>query len=68
MSDKETRTQNQETEQHISLAELSRQYLFGEVGVDEYFALERQLTPQFGETAVTTFALEEQTGSPKREK
>ena len=32
-----------------SLAVLSRRYLKGEIGLDEYLAQERQLGPKFGE-------------------
>jgi len=37
-----------QTEQPISLAELSRQYLRGEIKLEEYLALEKKLTPRFG--------------------
>ena len=55
----------QETEQPLSLAELSRQYLNGQVGLDQYLALERQMTPRFGEAAVATIAIEEEIKSSK---
>ncbi len=56
----QSQKQEQETEQQLSLAELSRQYLNGKVGLDEYLALERQMTPRFGEAAVATLAIEEE--------
>lgn len=42
-----------------SLAELSRQYLYGNVGVEEYLALEKRLTPHSGESSTATIAIEE---------
>ena len=50
----------QETEQQLSLAELSRQYLKGKIGLEDYLIQERQMTPHFGEPAVATLAIEEE--------
>ena len=46
-------------EQPLSLAELSRRYLRGEIGIDDYLAQERQFIPRFGEpqTAPDTAAI-----------
>ncbi len=40
----------------LSLAEITRRYLFGAMDVNEYLALERQLTPYFSEYPVATEA------------
>ncbi len=40
----------------LSLAEITRRYLFGTMDVNEYLALERQLTPYFSEYPVATEA------------
>ena len=45
--------QNQE-QATTSLAELTRQYLFGQMDFETYRAQERQLTPRFGEPQTTT--------------
>ncbi len=37
------------TKETTSLAELSRRYLKGEIGLEDYLAQERQLGPKFGE-------------------
>jgi hypothetical protein len=41
-----------ETSRQLSLAELSRQYLYGNVGIEEYLAIERQLTPHYFDEAL----------------
>jgi hypothetical protein len=37
-----------------SLAELSRRYLKGELGLEDYLAQERHLTPRFGEVGLAS--------------
>ena len=47
------RTPFPQPEQPLSLAELSRRYLRGEIGIDDYLAQERQFIPRFGEHQTT---------------
>ncbi len=42
-----------EQEFPLSLAELSRQYLLGEIDIEDYLAYEQLLSPPFGETQAT---------------
>jgi hypothetical protein len=58
--EEEPQNPQQKTDEPISLAELSRQYLHGAVAVEEYLAMERQLTPRFGETPVASVAILEE--------
>ena len=44
----------QETEQQLSLAELSRQYLKGKISLEDYLIQERQFVPKFGEVSPAT--------------
>jgi hypothetical protein len=41
--------QEKQSQELTSLAELSRQYLLGKIGIEEYLARERILSPQFEE-------------------
>ncbi len=53
-----------------SLAELSRQYLYGNVDVEAYLALEKQLTPRFSKSTITTTSIEQEikaSGGPKKQ-
>lgn len=50
---------NEQVIEVSSLAELSRQYLYGNVGVEEYLALEKRLTSHSGESSTAAIAIEE---------
>ena len=50
MANQERTSQAQQPGQPLSLAELSRRYLQGEIGIDDYLAQERQVIPRFGES------------------
>jgi hypothetical protein len=43
----------EEQELPLSLAELSRQYLLGEIDIEDYLACEQLLSPPFGASQVT---------------
>lgn len=61
-------TQQEQGKEVSSLAELSRQYLYGHVGVEEYLALEKRLTPHFNESSMAAIATEEKNKSNEQKK
>jgi len=46
--------EQEQEEQRPSLAELSRQYLLGEIDIEEYLACEQLLSPHFEDPHVDT--------------